>query len=212
MIIAVAASPVSLVELPRASNPQAVDLLVSAYRRDAGFARAFWAADEAPVEALRALFTAAHARQIARIPPLALVASGGLVAIAGYWLPAARGSLNPALHLRAWWTSVLALARLPHDVRRRLAWYNRAANRLLPLRPRCLVTHLAVEPSEQGQGHARTLLAAVRDRSRADRWSTGIGITTYSEANVKLYEHLGFRVTGHRSERGTQCWGLFTEH
>ena len=165
-----------------------------------------------PPEALRALFRAAHARQVATVPPLALLAEGIPLAIANYWLPAARASLNPMHHVSAWWAVLVAIPRVPRDVRRRLTWYTRAALRLLPYQPRCLVTALAVEPNEQGRGHARTLVEAVRERSRADRWSTGVAITTYSEVNVRLYEHLGFKVTGHTSQGPTHAWGLFAAH
>jgi GNAT superfamily N-acetyltransferase len=186
-------------------------VFVAAHQKDADFARAFWGKDRVPVDELRAIFRLAHARQIAVCPPLAVVEADAVLAVANYFLPNSRGSLNPRHHLYALWTSFGCLA-LPRHVRRRLYWYTRTAYRLLPYQPRCMVMQLAVTPSAQGQGHARALLNAVMDRSRADSLSTGVAITTYSESNVGRYESLGFRVTGHARCESTSVWGLFAAH
>jgi GNAT superfamily N-acetyltransferase len=186
-------------------------VFVAAHQTDADFARAFWATDRVPVDDLRAIFRAAYARQITVCPPLAVVEGDAVVAVANYVLPSSRGSLNPAYHLCALWTSFGRFA-LPRQVRRRLSWYTRTAYRLLPYQPRCMVMQLAVIPSTQRQGHARALLNAVIERSRADSLSTGVAITTYSQANVARYESLGFRVTGHARRESTSVWGLFAAH
>ena len=111
---------------------------------------------------------------------------GVVVAVANHVLPSRRGSLNPAFHLSAHLAG-LALLLLPWGVRRRM-------------------------PSEQGRGHARTLLEAIRERSRSDPLSTGVAISTYSESNVRLYERLGFEVTGQSRRDSTPVWALFAAH
>lgn len=200
-----------LVELPRRRDPEVIEVFVAAHQGDADFARAFWGTDVVPADALRRLFRAAHAQQITASAPLAVVEPGAVVAVANYVLPSGWGSLNPGDHLYAWWARLGCLA-LPRHVRGRLRWYNRAAFRLLPYQPRCMVMQLAVTPSAQGHGHARTLLDAVRERSRADPLSTGVAITTYSESNVSRYENLGFRVTGQARHEATPVWALFAAH
>jgi GNAT superfamily N-acetyltransferase len=192
-------------------NPEIIEVFVAAHQSDAGFARAFWGADAVPADALRRIFRAAHAQQITASAPLAIVESGAVVAVANYVLPSGWGSLNPGDHLYAWWTWIGYLA-LPWHVRGRLRWYTRTAFRLLPYQPRCMVMQLAVAPSAQGRGHARALLNAVQERSRADPLSTGVAITTYSESNVSRYENLGFRLTGQARCELTPVWALFAAH
>jgi GNAT superfamily N-acetyltransferase len=210
--VTVPAAGASLVELPRRRNPEAVDVFVSAYQRDGEFALAFWEGRPPPAEMLRRIFRAAHAQQIAlATPPLAVVEAGAVVAVANYVLPSGGGSLNPVHRLYCVWTA-LGTLRVPRRVRRRMSWYSRQAFRLLPYQPRCMVMQLAVAPSEQNRGHARVLLEAIRERSRADPRSTGVGISTYSEANVRLYERLGFRITGQSRRESTSVWALFAEH
>jgi GNAT superfamily N-acetyltransferase len=201
----------SLVDLPRAPNRDALELFVEAYQRDPDFSRAFWDGQSVPTAALRALFRAAYAAYIAAQPPLALIDAGRVVAVATYVLPSMDASTNPAYGLYALWTG-LGRLRVPFRVRRRLRWYSHTALRLLPVRPRCLVGQLAVAPSEQGRGHARTLLEAIRERSRADPLSKGVALATYSESNVRLYERLGFQVTGRSSQGATRVWALFAPH
>jgi len=209
--VTAAAPSALLVELPRRRNPEVIEVFVAAHQSDASFARAFWGADVIAADSLRKLFRAAHAQQITTSAPLAVVESGAVVAVANYVLPSGWGSLNPGDHLYACWTYIGLLA-LPRGVRRRLRWYTRTAFRLLPYQPRCMIMQLAVAPSAQGRGHARALLNAVQERSRADLLSTGVAITTYSESNVSLYENLGFRVTGHARRESTPVWALFAAH
>jgi len=184
--VTLSAPEASLVELPHALRGDAVEVFVSAYRRDAEFAQAFWDGEPAPADALFRIFRAAYAQQVLLHPPLAIVDRGVVVAVANHVLPSRRGSLNPAFHLSAHLAG-LALLLLPWGVRRRM-------------------------PSEQGRGHARTLLEAIRERSRSDPLSTGVAISTYSESNVRLYERLGFEVTGQSRRDSTPVWALFAAH
>jgi GNAT superfamily N-acetyltransferase len=69
---------------------------------------------------------------------------------------------------------------------------------------------IGIRRTEHGQGFARPLLQAAIDLTAADPSSAGLTLTTETPANVRLYEHFGFKVTGHArvsSECGT--WGLF---
>jgi hypothetical protein len=39
-----------------------------------------------------------------------------------------------------------------------------------------------------------------------------VALATYSESNVRLYERLGFQVTGRSSQGATRVWALFAPH
>jgi GNAT superfamily N-acetyltransferase len=56
---------------------------------------------------------------------------------------------------------------------------------------------IGVRRSHQGRGLARVLLDAVHDLSSADGLSSGVSLTTELPANVRLYEHFGYRVQSH---------------
>jgi GNAT superfamily N-acetyltransferase len=72
------------------------------------------------------------------------------------------------------------------------------------------VNMLAVPPRYQGRGLARALLERVHamSRERGDSW--GVTLTTESERNVALYQHLGYEVVGQRPiAPGLETWGLW---
>ena len=69
---------------------------------------------------------------------------------------------------------------------------------------------IGVRRAAQGKGVARALIETVHRMSREDPTSTGVTLTTEDEANVPLYEHLGYRVVGHAEVvPGLETWGFF---
>ena len=69
---------------------------------------------------------------------------------------------------------------------------------------------LAVPTRYQGQGLARPLLDAVHALSREREDSCGVTLTTEREANVALYQHVGYRVVGRGTiVPGLETWGMY---
>ena len=71
---------------------------------------------------------------------------------------------------------------------------------------------IGVRRTHQGSGLGRELLGAVQQLAARDPQSTGVSLTTELAENVKLYEHFGYRVVGHkRVGPGLETWGMFRE-
>ena len=71
---------------------------------------------------------------------------------------------------------------------------------------------IGVRRTHQGLGLGRELLDAVQKLAARDPQSTGVSLTTELPENVKLYEHFGFRVVGHkRVGPGLETWGMFRD-
>jgi GNAT superfamily N-acetyltransferase len=72
---------------------------------------------------------------------------------------------------------------------------------------------IGVRRAFQGRGLARVLLAGAHDLARSDPDSSGVTLTTELPANVRLYEHFGYRVYGHaRVGLGLETWTLYRAH
>jgi len=69
---------------------------------------------------------------------------------------------------------------------------------------------LGVRQRAQGQGHGRRLMDAVHRLARESDDLSGVTLTTEDPANVDLYAHLGYTVTGHASVApGLETWRFF---
>jgi len=101
-------------------------------------------------------------------------------------------------------------AALGADARGRYEEFVRAWEPLGVAEPNIHVNMLAVPPRHQGRGLGRRLLERVHAMSRERKDSRGVTLTTESAANVPLYEHMGYRVVGHRHVGpGLETWGLY---
>ena len=93
------------------------------------------------------------------------------------------------------------------------ARYDRCVEVWTPLgvaEPNVHLNMLAVPPRHQGQGLARALLDRVHALSRERDDSRGVTLTTEREANVALYEHVGYRVVGRGTiAPGLETWGMY---
>jgi ribosomal protein S18 acetylase RimI-like enzyme len=76
--------------------------------------------------------------------------------------------------------------------------------------PHIHVNMIGVRHRAQGEGLGGKLMEHVHLVSREDRRSMGITLTTEDQANVALYEHLGYEVVGHATVApDLETWGFF---
>lgn len=69
---------------------------------------------------------------------------------------------------------------------------------------------IGVRKTEQGRGLSRRLLDAVHRRSREDRDSQGVTLTTEDPAKVSFYEHFGYELRGHvRVAPELETWAFY---
>lgn len=130
---------------------------------------------------------------------------GGLVAAAVMSLPSPADPPPAFIALReSIW------AELGADARGRYDAYGAAASFFTELGPHHHLNMIGVRRTHQGVGLGRDLLAAVHKLVADDPQSTGVSLTTELADNVKLYEHFGYRVVGHkRVGPGFETWGMF---
>lgn len=101
-------------------------------------------------------------------------------------------------------------AELGADARGRADAYGDASSFFGELGPHHHLNMIGVRRTHQGLGLGRELLAAVQKLAAGDPQSTGVSLTTELAENVKLYEHFGYRVVGHkRVGPGLETWGMF---
>ena len=103
-------------------------------------------------------------------------------------------------------------AELGADARGRYDAYGTAASFFTELGPHHHLNMIGVRRTHQGLGLGRELLAAAQNVAADDPQSTGVSLTTELADNVKLYEHFGYRVVGHkRVGPGLETWGMFRD-
>ncbi len=132
-------------------------------------------------------------------------ADGGLIGAAVMTLPAEPDSPADVLQLRdeVW-------QALGQDCRERHDAYSAVAKTLSVPEPHHHLNMIGVRHADHGRGFARPLLEAAIGLAADDPQSAGLSLTTETVANVRLYEHLGFRVVGHgRVSSELETWGLF---
>lgn len=108
-----------------------------------------------------------------------------------------------ALRERTW-------GRLGGDAKLRYEAFADACNRLGIDTPHHHLNMIGVRPSGQGRGLARSLLDAVHELARRDPSSAGVSLTTEHEPNLALYQHFGYRISGHAQvAAGLRTWTLY---
>ena len=76
--------------------------------------------------------------------------------------------------------------------------------------PHIHLNMIGVRRRAQGTGLGRRLIEHVHLMSRDDSESQGVTLATEDPGNVPIYEHLGYRVTGHAiMAPGLESWGFF---
>lgn len=131
--------------------------------------------------------------------------SGVLVAAAVVTLPGDRPSSDAVARAReALWEALGA------DARGRYETYVGVASRFRLPDAHHHLNMIGVRRAHQGHGLARQLLQAVHDLAERDVTSLGVSLATEVEANVRLYEHLGYRLLGRERVAETfDTWAMF---
>jgi len=132
---------------------------------------------------------------------------GGSTLAAAVTVSKPDGSAAPAEFLKlreeAW-------QRLGSDARARYDAFVAAADAGEVQSPRLHVNMIGVRRGAKGSGRARVLLDYVHDMAAADGTVEGVALSTENPANVPLYEHFGYRVTGHtRVSPDLSTWALY---
>ncbi len=94
--------------------------------------------------------------------------------------------------------------------RQRYEAYGEASRTLHIAEPHHHLNMIGVRRAQAGKGIGRRLLDAVTTLAAADPGSAGVSLDTEREDNVRLYEHCGWRVTGHARVGPTlETWAMF---
>ena len=134
-----------------------------------------------------------------------IVEDGVLQAVALVSRPSVSGSPPELMALRdAVWGELGSAARERYE-----AYGALIVPFLLP-EPHLHLNMIGVRHDAHGRGHARRLLEHVHAFSRDDPASSGVSLTTETEANVALYEYFGYRLLGRvEVATGLTSWGFF---
>lgn len=127
-----------------------------------------------------------------------------LVAVATVTLPGSRVSSRLGDYREATWV------KLPAGSRARYTAFCDACAQFDVDEPHHHLNMIGVRAAWQGKGLARHLIGHVIALADADPGSGGVSLSTESPSNVPLYEHLGFRLTGHAVVGpGLETWNFF---
>ena len=155
------------------------------------------------VECLMTFFTMARVLRDEKL--LGIRGSNGLTAAALIAYPGARQSPDElgALRERLW-------EELGAEARARYESFGAATAAFDIEESHIHLSMIGTVISARGRGLGRLLMDAVHDLSAADARSTGVTLTTEVEANVALYQHLGYELIG-RAKVGSALttWGFF---
>jgi ribosomal protein S18 acetylase RimI-like enzyme len=78
-----------------------------------------------------------------------------------------------------------------------------------PKTPHFYINELAVKNKYQGRGYGKALMNYVEEISRNDTFSIGVALDTSNPDNVKLYEHLEYKVTKKFRFYGINGYSMF---
>ncbi|HEX7120964.1 MAG TPA: GNAT family N-acetyltransferase [Gemmatimonadaceae bacterium] len=118
-------------------------------------------------------------------------AGGSLVAVATTTRPDSPPAPSALIELReATWATLGSGARARYEA-------FAAAGQTVPLpEPHYHLNMIGVRRAQQGTGLGRLLLDALHAHAEKDPRSAGVSLTTERESNVRLYQHVGYRVAG----------------
>ena len=129
---------------------------------------------------------------------------GTLGAVANITRPTPEVSLEVAVGREALWVELGAAARARYEELGRL-WQPLGISE-----PNYHLNMIGAGRRLRGRGAARVLLDALHAMSAADPRSSGVTLTTDDPANVTLYQHFGYRLTGEVEVPGAfRTWGFF---
>jgi GNAT superfamily N-acetyltransferase len=109
-----------------------------------------------------------------------------------------------AAHREVVWGQLGAEAQVRYEA------YGTAARPFEVDQPHYHLNMIGVRRAHAGHGLGRRLLDTVHEMASKDPGSCGVSLTTETPDNVGLYEHVGYRVTGHaRVSPELETWGMF---
>lgn len=101
-------------------------------------------------------------------------------------------------------------AELGASARARYEAFSAASSRFQVDVPHIHLNMIGVRSRARGMGLGRRLIERVHVLSREDPASEGVTLTTEDEANVALYEHLGYELVGRATVAPElTTWGFF---
>ena len=196
----------TLVEVSGDRAPDVVDVLSEAFF-DYPVMRFVIGPDEPHYErALRRLVGLFVAARVLRDEPmLGITGRSGLEAAAIVSRPDGRPAPDAFRALAdEVWEELGAAARARYEA------FGRACAPFHVSEPHLHLNMLGVRRAVQGSGLGRRLVEQVQEMSRRDERSVGVTLTTEDPANVRLYEHLGYRIVGRATIAPVlQTWGFF---
>ena len=91
----------------------------------------------------------------------------------------------------------------------RIEQYEQQADEAHPKTPHFFIDSIGTHPDHQGKGYAKALILKYQELSRADKYSTGVGLNTESENNIRFYQYLGYQVKAQQKIGSLTSWSLF---
>ena len=198
-------SDTTITELGRDGFDEAVDVLTEAF---ATYPTTAWFFERSPVardEALAALVRFFVTARLERGEPVLGVRLGGALAAVGLVSDPSGGASPPTLDdaRDALWARVGDAARARYEA------YGAALAPLLQDGASRHVNLVGVRPSQRGRGLARRLLDHVHVLAGTTPDDRGVTLATEDPANLGLYRHLGYEVTGSTEVApGITAWAL----
>ncbi len=91
----------------------------------------------------------------------------------------------------------------------RIEQYEQQADAAHPKTAHFFIDSIGTHPDHQGKGYAKALILKYQELSRADKYSTGVGLNTESENNIRFYQYLGYQVKAQQKIGSLTSWSLF---
>lgn len=91
----------------------------------------------------------------------------------------------------------------------RIEQYERQADTAHPKDAHFFIDSIGTHPDHQGKGYAKALILKYQALSKADLYSTGVGLNTESDNNIRFYQHLGYQVKAQQRIGSLTSWSLF---
>ena len=105
--------------------------------------------------------------------------------------------------------TLVLMFKLPKRIVRHLNSYMKYTTLARPDLPHHYLTFIGVDPEHQGQGIGKIMLEHLHSLVESDPHSCGIGLDTENPANVLLYEHLGYKLTGEHTLGNITIYCMF---
>ncbi len=190
------------IRLDRERLEEAAGTLSAAFEEDPILNFFFPPSDPQQMEKMKALFRfSGHTRLRMDDPFLGVIEDGQVVGAATLRSP---GNIVRPDDLKADWEKVEK--EIGEGACARLEQYHAVQERHELAEPMHYLVSIGVHPNWQGRGVGKALINRVIKYADDDPMSHGVALDTDSLANVKLYEHFGFKVYAENQIEGRPFW------